>query len=95
MANATTNETKNELMRQELDKSDKDPNYQIDTRLFFRRPPEWAEIERREAEDKKNEEERRVRFNTNNNQNPNNNSRSNDDTNYDTRPVRDSRTYSS
>ena len=51
-------------MRQELDKSDKDPNYQIDTRAFFRRPPEWTELERREAEgNKKDEEQRsRVRF---------------------------------
>jgi hypothetical protein len=97
VANATTSETKDELMRQEIEKSKKDPNYQIDTRLFFRQPPEWDEIERREAEDKKNEEERTVRFNTNNNQNPNNNSRKNDNENYDTRPIRDSRriTYSS
>ena len=55
---------KNELMRQELDQSDKDPNYQIVTRLFFRRLPEWAELERREAEVNKNEEKQRngVRF---------------------------------
>ena len=87
-------------MRQELDKSEKDPNYKIeDKRLFLLRnpAPSWVEYERREAEEKKNEEERRVRFNTeDNNRNPNDDSRNNDNIKYDTRAIRDSRrvTYS-
>jgi len=54
----------------------------------FRRPPEWELIERQEEEDKRNEQSKQL---TDNSRNRNNDSRTNDDTNYDTRPVRDSR----
>ena len=54
---------------------------------IFRRPPEWELIERQE-EDKRNEQSKQL---TDNSRNRNNDSRTNDDTNYDTKPVRDSR----
>ena len=49
----------------------------------FRRPPEWELLERQEEEDKRHEQLRQVQLTDN--------SRQNDNTNYDTRPVRDSR----
>ena len=55
----------------------------------FRRPSEWKTLERQEEESKRNEQPRQVHLSDS--------SRQNDNTNYDTRPVRDSRrvTYSS
>ncbi len=49
----------------------------------FRRPPEWELIERQEEDNKKYEQSRQVQLTDN--------SRQNDNTNYDTRPVKDSR----
>jgi len=49
----------------------------------FRTPPEWELLERQEEDNKKYEQSRQVQLTDN--------SRQNDNTNYDTRPVKDSR----
>jgi len=54
----------------------------------FRTPPEWELLERQEEENKRNEQSRQL---TDNSRNRNNDSRTNDNTNYDTRAVRDSK----